>query len=71
MRGAEVSYSSVNTTRPSGTTKETYTVKKGDTLGRIAGNYRIQAREIRSWNGIKYAEYIHPGQKLTLWIKRS
>ncbi len=72
VRGAtKVSYSSVSTTRPSGTTKETYTVKKGDTLGQIAGNYRIQAREIRSWNGIKYGEYIHPGQKLTLWIKRS
>jgi len=71
VHGAEVSYSSVNTTRPSGTTKETYTVKKGDTLGQIAGNYRIQARQIRSWNGIKYGEYIHPGQKIILWLKRS
>ncbi|MFC1535875.1 transglycosylase SLT domain-containing protein [Candidatus Neomarinimicrobiota bacterium] len=71
VRGAEVSYSSVNTTRPSGTTKETYTVKKGDTLGQIAGNYRIQARQIRSWNGIKYGEYIYPGQKIILWLKKS
>ncbi|MFC1527241.1 transglycosylase SLT domain-containing protein [Candidatus Neomarinimicrobiota bacterium] len=72
VRGAtEVSYSSVSTTRPSGTTKETYIVKKGDTLGQIADNYRIQARQIRSWNGIKYGEYIHPGQKIILWVKRS
>jgi len=72
VRGAsEVSYSSVSTTRPSGSTKEIYTVKKGDTLGQIADNYRIQARQIRSWNGIKYGEYIHPGQKIILWVKRS
>ena len=71
VRGAKVSYSSASTTRPSGTTKETYTVKKGDTLGQIADNYRIQARQIRSWNGIKYGEYIYPGQKIILWLKRS
>ena len=71
VRGAKVSYSSASTTRPSGATKETYTVKKGDTLGQIADNYRIQARQIRSWNGIKYGEYIYPGQKIILWLKRS
>ncbi len=71
VRGTKVSYSSTSSNRPAGTTKETYTVKKGDTLGQIADNYRIQARQIRSWNGIKYGEYIHPGQKITLWLKRS
>jgi len=72
VRGAtKVSYSSVSSKRPSGTKKEVYTVKKGDTLGQIADNYRVQARQIRSWNGIKYGEYIYPGQKITLWLKRS
>jgi membrane-bound lytic murein transglycosylase D len=71
VRGTKVSYSSTSSNRPAGTTKETYTIKKGDTLGQIADNYRIQARQIRSWNGIKYGEYIHPGQKITLWLKRS
>ncbi len=72
VRGAaKVSYSSVNSARPSGTTKKTYTVKKGDTLGQIAESYSIQARQIRSWNGLKYGEYIHPGQKIILWLKRS
>ncbi len=69
--GTNVSYSSGTTQAPSGAVKEIYTVKKGDTLGQIAGNFRVQAREIRNWNGIKYGEYIHPGQKLTLWVKRS
>jgi membrane-bound lytic murein transglycosylase D len=72
VRGAtKVSYSSVNSARPTGTTKQTYTVRKGDTLGQIAESYRIQARQIRSWNGIKYGEYIYPGQKIILWLKRS
>ena len=72
VRGAtKVSYSSVSSARPSGTKKEIYTVKKGDTLGQIADNYRVQARQIRSWNGIKYGQYIYPGQKIILWLKRS
>lgn len=69
--GTKVSYSSASSTQPSGAKKEVYTVKKGDTLGQIADNYRVQARQIRSWNGIKYGQYIFPGQKIILWLKRS
>jgi membrane-bound lytic murein transglycosylase D len=52
-----------------GRTKITYTVRKGDTLGHIAENYKTLARNIRSWNGLKFGEYIYPGQKLILWVK--
>lgn len=69
--GTKVSYSSASSIQPSGAKKEVYTVKKGDTLGQIADNYRVQARQIRSWNGIKYGQYIFPGQKIILWLKRS
>jgi len=72
VRGtAQTSFSNTPTSRPSGTVKQVYTVKKGDTIGQIAENYRVQARQIRSWNGIKYGNYIYPGQKITLWLKRS
>jgi len=72
VRGTKsVNYSSTNSSRPSGTVKKVYTVKKGDTLGQIAEVHRVQARQIRSWNGIKYGNYIYPGQKITLWLKRS
>jgi membrane-bound lytic murein transglycosylase D len=73
VRGqTSVSYASASTTsRPSGTTKQVYTVRKGDTLGHIAESHKVLAREIRSWNGLKYGQYIYPGQKLVLWIKRS
>lgn len=71
VRGqTNVSYAA-SSTRPPGTTKAVYTVRKGDTLGHIAENYRVLAREIRGWNGLKYGEYIYPGQKLVLWIKQS
>jgi membrane-bound lytic murein transglycosylase D len=54
---------------PPGQTQIRYTVRKGDTLGHIAENYKTRARMIRSWNGLKYGDYIYPGQKLILWVK--
>jgi len=71
-RGGTVAVASKNNTkRPAGTVKRIYTVKKGDTIGHIAEKFRVRAREIRKWNRIKYGGYIYPGQKLTLWTKRS
>lgn len=54
----------------SGYNKKIYTVKKGDTLGQIAENYRTSAKRIRYWNGLRYGEHIYPGQKLTLYTKK-
>ncbi|MEA3499720.1 MAG: LysM peptidoglycan-binding domain-containing protein [Candidatus Marinimicrobia bacterium] len=51
--------------------KVIYKVKKGDNLGAIAENFGIRASNIRSWNNLRYREYIYPGQKLTIWTKRS
>ncbi|RMF07105.1 MAG: LysM peptidoglycan-binding domain-containing protein, partial [Candidatus Neomarinimicrobiota bacterium] len=56
---------------PPGTQKIIYTVKKGDTLGQIAEDYHTRASYIRRWNGLRYREYIYPGQKLVLWVKSS
>ena len=72
VRGqTSASYRTYTSSQPAGTNKEVYTVRRGDTLGHIAENYKISARDIRSWNGLKYGEYIYPGQKLVLWIKQS
>lgn len=48
-----------------------YAVKLGDTLGDIAEIYDTRASRIRVWNGLQYGEYIHPGQKLTIWVPKS
>ena len=49
--------------------KESYTVKKGDTLGHIAEDYNTRASEIRKWNNMGSSSRIYPGQKLTLFVK--
>ncbi|MFQ6674254.1 MAG: LysM peptidoglycan-binding domain-containing protein [Fidelibacterota bacterium] len=45
-----------------------YTVKRGDTLGQIAENYPTRASNIRRWNGLRYRQYIYPGQKLLIYV---
>lgn len=48
--------------------KVSYIVKRGDTLGEIAENYKTRASKIRRWNGLRYGEYIRPKQTLILWV---
>jgi membrane-bound lytic murein transglycosylase D len=48
-----------------------YKVKAGDTLGEIAEVYRTSAKRIRSWNNLSYRSYIHPGQKLAIYVPES
>ncbi|MCF7806007.1 MAG: LysM peptidoglycan-binding domain-containing protein [Candidatus Marinimicrobia bacterium] len=45
-----------------------YLVKRGDTLGEIAEVYNTRASSIRRWNGLRYGQYIYPGQNLTIWV---
>ncbi len=47
-----------------------YKVKTGDTLGDIAEVYDTRASRIRVWNGLVYGEFIHPKQKLTIWVPK-
>ena len=55
---------------PAGHYKVTYKVKKGDTLGQIAEDYKTNASKIRRWNRLKYgSSLIYPGQKLKIWVK--
>ncbi len=63
-------YASSQNGGPPGHYKMVYTVRRGDTLGQIADDHRTQAGKIRRWNNLRYGSYIiHPGQKLTIWVK--
>ena len=50
------------------TTQITYTVKKGDTLSKIAAQYGVDYRDIAKDNNIKNPNYIKPGQTLVINI---
>lgn len=43
-----------------------YTVRKGDSLSRIADKFNIRVSDIKKWN--KVGKYLQPGQKLKLYI---
>ena len=60
-----------------GSSKETeeslkiyYTVKRGDTLSKIAENHRVRTASIMKWNKLNRSNTIFPGQKLAIWIKQ-
>ena len=61
--------SSSSASRPANSTKMTYTVKTGDTIGHIAEWYDVRAWNIRTWNGI--GNTIRVGQKLTVYVPNS
>ena len=43
-----------------------YTVRKGDSLSRIADRFNIRVADIKRWNTI--GKYLQPGQKLKLYV---
>ncbi|MBL7003648.1 MAG: LysM peptidoglycan-binding domain-containing protein, partial [Gammaproteobacteria bacterium] len=43
-----------------------YTVRKGDSVARIADKFNIKVSDIEKWNQI--GKYIQPGQKIKLWV---
>jgi len=52
------------TPKPAEPTKEYYTVKKGDTLTKIAKKYKTTVAQLCKWNNIKNANLIYAGQRL-------
>jgi membrane-bound lytic murein transglycosylase D len=45
-----------------------YTVRKGDSLSRIAARFRVTIAQLRQWNGLSRVAYLQPGQKLKLLV---
>lgn len=48
-----------------------YRVKPGDSLWRIARQFRVSIRELASWNSMTPAEPLQAGRHITIWIKKS
>ena len=48
----------------SGSAKQYYTIKSGDTLSGIAQKYGTTVKQLQNWNGIKNVNVIYAGQKI-------
>ncbi|GGW95276.1 LysM peptidoglycan-binding domain-containing protein [Alteromonas halophila] len=46
----------------------TYTVRRGDSLSRIASKFNVRISDIAKWNDISAKRYLQPGQKLKLVV---
>jgi membrane-bound lytic murein transglycosylase D len=46
----------------------TYTVKKGDSLARIADKFKVKLSDLVRWNRSKISKYLQPGQKLKVYV---
>ncbi len=45
-----------------------YTVRRGDSLARIAARFRVQVSDLQRWNGLDPKKYLQPGQRITLFV---
>ncbi|MDZ7644065.1 MAG: LysM domain-containing protein [Woeseiaceae bacterium] len=45
-----------------------YTVRRGDSLYRIASRFRISVADLLRWNDIDRNKVLRPGQKLTMYV---
>ncbi len=50
------------------TRKLRYTVRRGDSLSRIASRFRVTVRDLVRWNGIDAGNILRPGQRLTMFV---
>ncbi len=62
--------SSAGTSKPKTSTKKvTHVVRKGEALSSIAERYGVKTADVMRWNGIKNANKVYVGQKLTIYDK--
>lgn len=62
--------SSAGTSKPKPKSRKvTHVVRKGEALSTIASKYSVKTSDVMRWNGIKNANKVYVGQKLTIYDK--
>ncbi|WP_224760721.1 LysM peptidoglycan-binding domain-containing protein [Salinibacterium sp. ZJ450] len=51
---------------PAPSTSDRYTIKQGDTIGRIASSFGVSTQAVLSANGLSWSSIIYPGQTLAI-----
>ncbi|MEQ9462983.1 MAG: LysM peptidoglycan-binding domain-containing protein [Haliea sp.] len=46
-----------------------YKVRRGDSLYRIAGRFKVKVADLIAWNSLSPTGNIHPGQQLTVYVR--
>lgn len=46
----------------------TYTVRRGDSLARIAGKFNVRVKDLQHWNQLNPKKYLQPGQKIKVFV---
>ena len=54
--------------RPAEVRKVNYRVRKGESLALIADRFNVSVSAIRNWNDDLDGKYIHPGDRITLYV---
>jgi len=62
-------YRQVSATQIAEQQKLSYTIKSGDTLGKIAAKYDVSVKQIMQWNNIKDETSIRPNQELMVLVE--
>jgi membrane-bound lytic murein transglycosylase D len=61
-------YASSNQNSPKNLDQKTYTVKRGDTLWKIARAHGVEISELAKWNNISPRSRLSPGDKLKIYL---
>lgn len=54
-----------------GASRSNYQVKPGDSLWKIARQYRVSTLDLASWNSMTPGDSLHIGRQLTIWTRTS
>ena len=69
QRGARLEIPSGGLSRAtSDSSRMTYTVRRGDTLSEIAGQFNVSVRELMTWNKMRKPSSLRAGQRLVLYV---